>query len=96
MYFCRTKKSVTLGINFTDLPKIDIIVVSHNHYEHLDIRIIKDLWIRAKPKIITPRMNDVIIKKHISDAEIITLGWGKSYKEQNIYLEPALVCERNI
>ncbi|GAA5252153.1 hypothetical protein KNCP2_04410 [Candidatus Rickettsia kedanie] len=34
-------------------------------------------------------MNDVIIKKHISDAEIITLGWGESYKEQNIYLEPA-------
>lgn len=34
-------------------------------------------------------MNDVIIKKHIPNAEIITLGWGESYKEQNIYLEPA-------
>ena len=39
-----------------------------------------------KPKIITPLMNDVIIKKHISDAEIVTLGWGESYKKQEIQL----------
>ncbi|MCC8406764.1 MAG: MBL fold metallo-hydrolase [Rickettsia endosymbiont of Sceptobius lativentris] len=87
--FAGPKRVVKPGINFTDLPKIDIILVSHNHYDHLDIRTIKDLWIRDKTKIITPLMNDVIIKKHISDAEIITLGWGESYKEQNIYLEPA-------
>ncbi len=31
-------------------------------------------------------MNDVIIKKHITDAEIVTLGWGESYKEQEIQL----------
>ncbi|WCR56214.1 MAG: hypothetical protein PG979_000271 [Rickettsia asembonensis] len=31
-------------------------------------------------------MNDVIIKKHIPNAEIITLGWGESYKEQEIQL----------
>ncbi|MCC8462796.1 MAG: MBL fold metallo-hydrolase [Rickettsia endosymbiont of Ecitomorpha arachnoides] len=87
--FAGPKRVVKPGINFTDLPKIDIILVSHNHYDHLDIRTIKDLWIRDKTKIITPLMNDVIIQKHISDAEIITLGWGESYKEQNIYLEPA-------
>ncbi|MDE8611908.1 MBL fold metallo-hydrolase [Rickettsia felis] len=87
--FAGPKRVVKPGINFTDLPKIDIILVSHNHYDHLDIRTIKDLWIRDKPKIITPLMNDVIIKKHIPNAEIITLGWGESYKEQNIYLEPA-------
>ncbi|HJD58746.1 MAG TPA: palindromic element RPE3 domain-containing protein [Rickettsia endosymbiont of Ceroptres masudai] len=84
--FAGPKRIVKPGINFTDLPKIDIIVVSHNHYDHLDIRTIKDLWIRDKPKIITPLMNDVIIKKHIPNAEIITLGWGESYKEQEIQL----------
>ncbi|ABV85176.1 Putative Zn-dependent hydrolases of the beta-lactamase fold [Rickettsia massiliae MTU5] len=50
------------------------------------MRTIKDLWVRNKPKIITPLMNDVIIKKHITDAEIVTLGWGESYKEQEIQL----------
>ncbi|KYP98479.1 Zn-dependent hydrolase [Rickettsia endosymbiont of Proechinophthirus fluctus] len=74
------------GINFTDLPKIDVILISHNHYDHLDIRTIKDLWVQDKPKIITPLMNYVIIKKHITDAEIVTLGLGESYKEQEIQL----------
>ncbi|MFV9953971.1 MAG: MBL fold metallo-hydrolase [Rickettsia endosymbiont of Haemaphysalis japonica] len=75
--FAGPKRVVKPGINFTDLPKIDVILISHNHYDHLDIRTIKDLWVRDKPKIITPLMNDVIIKKHITDAEIVTLGWGR-------------------
>ncbi|ABV79859.1 hypothetical protein A1I_07805 [Rickettsia bellii OSU 85-389] len=29
----------------------------------LDIKTIKDLWLRDKPKIITPLKNDIIIKK---------------------------------
>ncbi|MEG8229563.1 MBL fold metallo-hydrolase [Candidatus Rickettsia tasmanensis] len=84
--FAGLKRVVKPGINFTDLPKIDVMLISHNHYDHLDIRTIKDLWVRDKPKIITPLMNDVIIKKHITDAEIVTLGWGESYKEQEIQL----------
>ncbi|WP_052454727.1 MBL fold metallo-hydrolase [Rickettsia hoogstraalii] len=84
--FAGPKRVVKPGINIIDLPKIDIIVISHNHYDHLDIRTIKDLWLRDKPKIITPLTNDVIIKKHIPNAEIITLGWGESYKEQEIQL----------
>ncbi|WP_340139616.1 MBL fold metallo-hydrolase [Rickettsia sibirica] len=65
---------------------MDVILISHNHYDHLDIRTIKDLWVQDNPKIITPLMNDVIIKKHITDAEIVTLGWEESYKEQEIQL----------
>lgn len=91
--FAGPKRVVKPGINFTDLPKIDVILISHNHYDHLDIRTIKDLWVRDKPKIITPLINDIIIKKHISDAEIVTLGWRESYKDQKnnieVCLEPA-------
>nr|WP_280641709.1 MBL fold metallo-hydrolase [Rickettsia fournieri] len=61
--FAGPKRVVKPGINFTDLPKIDVILISHNHYDHLDIRTIKDLWVRDKPKIITPLMNDVINQK---------------------------------
>lgn len=80
--FAGPKRVVKPGINFADLPKIDFILISHNHYDHLDIRTVKDLWLRDKPKIITPLMNDLIIKKYIKDADIVTLGWGESYKEQ--------------
>lgn len=98
--FAGPKRVVKPGIDFVDLPKIDFILISHNHYDHLDIKTIKDLWLRDNPKIITPLKNDVIIKKYIKDAEIITLGWGESYKNQNVEycLEPAqhLVSQRNI
>ncbi len=89
--FAGPKRVVKPGIDSTDLPKIDFILISHNHYDHLDIKTIKDLWLRDKPKIITPLKNDIIIKKHIKDAEIITLGWGEFYKNQNVeyFLEPA-------
>ncbi|HJD55347.1 MAG TPA: MBL fold metallo-hydrolase [Rickettsia endosymbiont of Pyrocoelia pectoralis] len=85
--FAGPKRIVKPGINFADLPKIDFILISHNHYDHLDIKTIKDLCLRDNPKIITPLMNDKIIKKHIDKAEIITLGWGESYKE--FFLESA-------
>ncbi|WP_341789248.1 MULTISPECIES: MBL fold metallo-hydrolase [unclassified Rickettsia] len=82
--FAGPKRIVKPGIDFADLPKIDFILISHNHYDHLDIKTINDLWLRDKPKIITPLKNDIIIKKHIKDAEIITLGWSESYKDKNI------------
>ena len=43
--FAGPKRMVKPSINFTDLPKIDVILISHNHYDHLDIRTIKDLWV---------------------------------------------------
>ncbi|HJD62457.1 MAG TPA: hypothetical protein LFW14_02590 [Rickettsia endosymbiont of Degeeriella rufa] len=41
---------------------MDFILISHNHYDHLDIKTIKDLWLRDKHKIITPLKNDITIK----------------------------------
>jgi N-acyl-phosphatidylethanolamine-hydrolysing phospholipase D len=37
------KRSVTPGIPFSDLPKIDIVLISHDHYDHLDLKTIKRL-----------------------------------------------------
>ena len=42
------------GIRFEDLPKIDIILLTHNHYDHLDIRTLKKLSAEYGPKIFCP------------------------------------------
>lgn len=51
------------GIRIDDLPKIDLIVISHNHYDHLDIATLKRLWERDRPLIVTGLGNDTILAK---------------------------------
>lgn len=49
------------GIAFDDLPKIDLVVVSHNHYDHMDLATLEKLVERDKPTIITSLGNDKVI-----------------------------------
>lgn len=42
------------GIRFDDLPQIDLVLISHNHYDHLDIVTMKKIMDGHAPKIITP------------------------------------------
>lgn len=78
------------GIKFSDLPKIDIVLVSHNHYDHMDKKTLIDLVKRDNPKIITPLGNDTIIKKFAPNADITTLDWDQRYefKGLDIAAEP--------
>ncbi len=50
--FIGPKRYVDPGIPFDDLPKIDIVLISHDHYDHLDVRTIKRLG--NKPKYFIP------------------------------------------
>ena len=62
------------GIRFADLPKIDLVLVSHNHYDHMDLETLKLLWDRDRPKIVTSLGNDTLIRG--AGAEAIALDWG--------------------
>ncbi|PCH92469.1 MAG: hypothetical protein COB84_10600 [Rhodobacteraceae bacterium] len=74
--FAGPKRHNPVGIAFDDLPPIDIILVSHNHYDHLDTLTLQKLVTRDAPKIITPLGNDTIIRDAVTDANIQTGDWG--------------------
>lgn len=90
--FIGPKRVTDPGIKLKDLPKIDLIVISHNHYDHLDIATIKTIWKRDKPTIVTPLGNDTILKKHIKNIDVIALNWQEKIMfgdELTVVLEPA-------
>jgi L-ascorbate metabolism protein UlaG (beta-lactamase superfamily) len=64
------------GILFDDLPKIDAVLVTHNHYDHMDVPTIARLWRRDRPLIVTPLGNDTILKADIPDLEARAVDWG--------------------
>ncbi len=70
------KRVAEPGVRIKDLPKIDLILVSHNHYDHLDKATIKRLWQRDHPQIVTSLGNDSVIAQ--TGAKATALDWGQS------------------
>jgi L-ascorbate metabolism protein UlaG (beta-lactamase superfamily) len=75
--FAGPKRVAAPGINFDDLPAVDLVLLSHNHYDHLDIATLARLHARDRPRILTGLGNDVIIRRSISDARITVADWGE-------------------
>jgi L-ascorbate metabolism protein UlaG (beta-lactamase superfamily) len=88
--FAGPKRVNQPGIAFEDLPAIDIIIVTHNHYDHMDLATLEKLVAVHNPLIITPLGNDVIIKKSVPAARFAVMDWGQSYDAAplKIHCEP--------
>lgn len=64
------------GVAFDDLPPIDAILVTHNHYDHLDVDVLSRLWHRDRPLIVTPLGNDTIIRAADPAIDVVSADWG--------------------
>ena len=78
------------GIDFDKLPRIDLVLISHNHYDHLDLATLKRLWQRDRPAIVTGLGNDAILRS--AGIEARGLDWG-----QRLRLRPQIdvIVNRN-
>lgn len=61
--FAGPKRMRPPGIRFEDLPRIDIILLTHNHYDHLDINTLKNISSLYNPVIYTPLGVGLFLKK---------------------------------
>jgi N-acyl-phosphatidylethanolamine-hydrolysing phospholipase D len=55
--FAGPKRVVPLPIDIGDLPRIDIVMISHNHYDHLDADSVRRLAAmpQGSPRFLVPR-----------------------------------------
>lgn len=70
----------TKNFNFlTDpvLPPIQFIVISHNHYDHMDLQALEYLHKKFKPVFIIPLGNTKPLK-HIDGIQTVELDWWQS------------------
>ncbi len=84
------KRVTAPGIRFEDLPDIDLVLVSHNHYDHMDMATLKRLHETFDPEIVTPLGNDTIIRRSIPRARIGAHDWGETveFGAFTIHVEP--------
>jgi len=72
--FAGPKRIRPPGIAWDQLPRIDVVVVSHNHFDHLDLDTLQALHARFRPKFITGLGNrELIESRRIPDVE--ELDW---------------------
>ncbi len=73
--FAGPKRHNHPGIAFDALPKIDVVLVSHGHYDHLDIRTLSRLDARFGPRVVTPLGNDLTMMAKIPKIRAEAYDW---------------------
>lgn len=75
--FLGPKRVSPPAIQLDRLPKIDLILISHDHYDHLDLPSVQKIVERDQPKILV----GLGVKAHIPEKEFVEeLDWWESFK----------------
>jgi L-ascorbate metabolism protein UlaG (beta-lactamase superfamily) len=65
------------GVSWEDLPCIDVVLISHNHYDHLDLPTLRRLAARGDSAFIVPaRVARLLRSENIAPTH--ELDWGES------------------
>ena len=76
--FAGPKRVNPPGIAYADLPPIDAVLITHNHYDHLDGPAVARLWQDHQPAVIAPLGNAAILRSYDDGMVVETRDWGES------------------
>ncbi len=83
--FTGPKRVKDPGINFNDLPKIDLILISHNHYDSFDIDTLRKLKERDNPQILLGIGNRYYLDNNMRQ-NTKEMDWDDNYNFKNLHL----------
>jgi L-ascorbate metabolism protein UlaG (beta-lactamase superfamily) len=66
------------GLAFEDLPAIDAVLLTHNHYDHMDVDTLRRLGQRHSPRLVTALGNDTILRSAGVQMPMSAHDWGET------------------
>jgi len=72
------------GLDFDSLPPIDVVVVSHSHYDHMDLPTLKRLSERFQPKIFVGLGNAELLQAEGIKNVLELDWWASTHVNQNL------------
>jgi L-ascorbate metabolism protein UlaG (beta-lactamase superfamily) len=79
------------GVRMEDLPDIDAVLISHNHYDHLDLRTLRQIAARGRSTFIVAASGACLLRSEKVEP-VYELDWGESLTLSgfNVHCVPAL------
>lgn len=74
--FAGPRRVTEPGIAFADLPRIDAVLLTHSHYDHLDLPTLRRLQAAHDPLVLTPLGNDAILEG--TGLRCAVMDWGQT------------------
>ena len=87
------KRYVKSPLNIRDLPHFDYVLITHNHYDHLERKAIKALNQQVNTTFIVPLgLSTTLIGWGVKKEKIVEIGWGQSVAFDDLIFngEPAI------
>ena len=78
------KRLIPPAITINDLPSIDFITVSHNHYDHLDVVSLREIYIRNPDAIFLVPAGDKKLLKRKGIENVYEYEWWSSFKTSDV------------
>ena len=73
--FAGPRRVAPAGVALRDLPPIDVVLISHNHYDHMDVPALRRLHLEHQPLMLAPLGNDAILRRSIPGVRTVTGDW---------------------
>jgi L-ascorbate metabolism protein UlaG (beta-lactamase superfamily) len=73
--FAGPRRVAAPGVALDDLPPIDVVLLSHNHYDHLDVATLRVLQEKHRPLVVSPLGNDAIVQREVPGMRVVTRDW---------------------
>ncbi len=82
--FAGPKRVNPPGVRIENLPEIDVILLSHNHYDHLDMKTVKHLAEKGSKFFVGLGVGAHLEKWGIDKSSIKEMDWGDSVKFKDL------------